>query len=79
MTLSTTYEATLQFQMEHEHHLVIQFVIGHELRLSQDAKTDRNVGKNHHGHSEMIFDIMRFSQCFYLMTHLQGNICSDIE
>jgi len=43
-----------QFQMEHEHHLVIQFVIEHEHQLSQDAKIDRNEERNHHDHSKII-------------------------
>ena len=45
-----------QFQMEHEHHLVIQFVIEHEHQPSQDAKIDRNEEKNHHDHSKLIFN-----------------------
>ena len=52
----------LQFQTEHEHHLVIQFVIEHEHQLSQDAKKDRNVGRNHHDHSKMFFYGFAFQQ-----------------
>ena len=45
-----------QFQMEHEHHLVIQFVIEHEHQLSQDAKIDRNEERNHRDHSKIILN-----------------------
>ena len=35
---------------------MIQFVIEHEHRLSQDAKINRNEERNHHDHSKLIFN-----------------------